>query len=100
MESKQDTDKHGDPIDVSNLTLTDLDTKERAMLMKNLPTRTGESFAELTSEDGQATVKVKQGETFKWPNDTGAAFKVIDLRADQVVVQEVATRKMWTIPKQ
>jgi hypothetical protein len=100
IEGKQDTDKHGDPIDVSNLTLTELDTKERAMLMKDLPTRTGDSFAELTSEDGQTTIKVKQDQTFKWPNESGEAFKVIDLRADQVIVQELSTRKMWTIPKQ
>ena len=63
MEAKKDTDKHGDPIDVSNLTLTDVDTKERAMLMKDLPTRTEESFAELGSTDGQTKIRVKQGET-------------------------------------
>lgn len=99
MESKQDTDKKGEKIDVSNLTLTEVETKERAMLMKDLPTRTGESFAELTSEDGQTTIRVKPDQTFLWPPESGQAFKVIDLRADQIVVQEVATRKMWTIPK-
>jgi hypothetical protein len=43
---------------------------------------------------------VKQDQTFKWPDENGATYKVIDLRADQVVVQDVATRKMWTIQKQ
>ena len=99
IEGKLDTDKHGDPIDVSNLTLTELDTKEHAMLMKDLPTRTGDSSAELVSEDGATTVKVKQGDVFKWPNESGEAYKVVDLRPDQVVVQELATKKMWTIPK-
>ncbi len=100
MHNKQDVDKNGDPVDLSSLTLTDTDTNERTILMKNLPTRTGDSFAELTSGDGVKSVKVKQGDTFHWPDESGPAFKVIDLRADQIVVQEVATRKMWTIPKQ
>ena len=100
VQSKQDVDKNGDPVDLSSLTLTDTDTNERTILMKNLPTRTGDSFAELSSPDGATTVKVKQGDTFHWPDESGTAFKVIDLRADQIVVQEVATRKMWTIPKQ
>ena len=99
MQNKQDVDKNGDPVDLSSLTLTDTDTNERTILMKNLPTRTGDTFAELTSADGAKTIKVKQGETFHWPDESGSVFKVIDLRPDQVVVQEVATRKMWTIPK-
>ena len=100
VQSKQDVDKNGDPVDLSSLTLTDTDTNERTILMRNLPTRTGDSFAELTSQDGSVTTKVKQGETFKWPDENGSAFKVVDLRPDQIVVQEIATRKMWTIPKQ
>ena len=100
VQSKQDVDKNGDPVDLSSLTLTDTDTNERTILMKNLPTRTGDSFAELASQDGATTVKVKQGETFHWPDESGPEFKVIDLRPDQIVVQEMATRKMWTIPKQ
>ena len=100
VQSKQDVDKNGDPVDLSSLTLTDTDTNERTILMKNLPTRTGDSFAELTSGDGAKSVKVKQGDTFHWPDESGPAFKVIDLRADQIVVQEITSRKMWTIPKQ
>ena len=99
LHNKQDVDKNGDPVDLSSLTLTDTDTNERTILMKNLPTRTGDSFAELTSGDGAKSVKVKQGDTFHWPDESGPAFKVIDLRTDQIVVQEVATRKMWTIAK-
>jgi hypothetical protein len=100
LATKQDVDKHGDPVDLSSLTLTDNENNQRAVLMRNLPTRTGDSFAELTSADGAKTLKVKQDETFKWPDENGATYKVIDLRADQVVVQDVATRKMWTIQKQ
>ena len=100
LATKRDVDKHGDPIDLSSLTLTDNESNQRTVLMKNLPTRTGDSFAELTSADAAKTLKVKQDETFKWPDENGATYKVIDLRADQVVVQDLATRKMWTIQKQ
>lgn len=100
MKSGQEVDKNGETVDVSSLTLIDTETNERTILKKNLPTRTGDSFSELTSEDGSKSLKVKEGETFHWPDESGPAFKVIDLRPDQIVVQEVATRKMWTIPKQ
>ena len=99
MVSKRDVDKNGAPVDLSSLTLIDTETNEKTILAKNLPTRTGDTFAELASEDGGKIVKVKQGDTFHWPDESGPAFKVIDLRPDQAVVQEVATGKMWTIPK-
>ena len=100
MKSGQEVDKNGETVDISSLTLIDMETNERTILKKNLPTRTGDSFSELTSEDGSKSLTVKEGETFHWPDESGPAFKVIDLRPDQIVVQEIATRKMWTIPKQ
>ena len=100
MKSGQEVDKNGETVDVSSVTLIDMETNERTILKKNLPTRTGDSFSELTSEDGSKSLTVKEGETFHWPDESGPAFKVIDLRPDQIVVQEIATRKMWTIPKQ
>lgn len=100
MKSGQDVDKNGETVDLSSITLIDTETNERTVLKKNLPTRTGDTFSELTSEDGSKTLKVKEGETFHWPDESGPEFKVIDLRPEQIVVQEVATRKMWTIPKQ
>ena len=100
MKSGQEVDKNGETVDISSLTLLDTETNERTILKKNLPTRTGDSFSELTSEDGSKVLKVKEGEVFHWPDESGPQYKVIDLRPEQIVVQEVATRKMWTIPKQ
>lgn len=97
--SKMDTDKHGQPADRSQVVLSDPATKERITLVKDLPARSSASFALLTSEDGNTTRKVRQGETFPWP-EGGPTYKVVDLREDQVVVQEVETGKMWTIPRQ
>lgn len=99
VESRQDFDKDGNPVDLSRVTLEDPATKERVVLVKDLPARTAGSTAVLASADGATTVTVKVGETFQWPGEENANYKVIDLRADQVVVQQVETGKMLTIPK-
>jgi hypothetical protein len=93
----RDTDKEGKPIDRSVVILEDGETKERLTLVKDMPARTAASFAMLTSADGNTTLKVKQGDTFKWPGDDTATYKVIDLRDDQVVLQQLENKKMWTV---
>lgn len=100
VESRQESDKDGKPVDRSRVTLEDPSTKERVVLVKDLPARTAGTHAVLTSEDGVTTLTVKVGETFQWPTEPGATYKVIDLREDQVVVQQLETQKMWTVPKQ
>lgn len=98
VEQINDTDKDGKPIDRSIVVLQDASTKEKLTLVKDMPARTAASFAVLTTADGK-TLKVKQGETFQWPAETGPNYKVIDLREDQVVLQEVDNKKMWTVPR-
>lgn len=100
VEQRRDTDKAGNPIDISSVTLEDPATKERVVLIKDMPARTSATSAEIASRDGQTTIKVRQDEIFEWPGEPGAHFKVIDMSADQVVVQQVENKKMWTIPKQ
>jgi hypothetical protein len=97
VEEIHDTDKDGHPIDRSTVALEDSGTKERLTLVKDMPARTANSFAMLTSVDGATTLKVKQGDTFKWPGDDTATYKVIDLREDQVVLQQLEDKKMWTV---
>lgn len=99
VEVIHDTDKEGKPIDRSIVVLEDTGTKERLTLVKDMPARTAASFAMLTSADGNTTLKVKQGDTFKWPGDDTATYKVIDLRDDQVVLQQLENKKMWTVAR-
>ena len=98
MESRVDTDKHGDKVDLSQLVLDDSASKQKFVLMKDLAVKTSATSATLTAPDGK-TVKVREGETFTWPGDAATAYKVVDLREDQVVVKQVDTGAMWTIPK-
>lgn len=99
IESRIDTDKHGEKIDMSQLVLEDAATKSRLVLVKDLPVKTSATSATLISPDGQTTLKVKEGDTFEWPAEPGTSYKVVDMRADQVVVKQVESGTMWTVPK-
>ena len=100
VEEKHDTDKSGNAIDISNVTLEDPATKERVVLIKGLPAKTAATYATLASDDGKTSLKVRLGDTFEWPSEPGAHYKVLDMGEDQVVVQHVETRKTWTIVKE
>lgn len=92
------TDKGGHPADLSRVELEDLATREKVVLVKDLPAKSSASYAVLTSEKGGA-LKVHQCEQFSWPEDPTRAYVVIDLRADQVIVQEIGSKQVWTISK-
>lgn len=95
----RDVDKGGNPVDRSVVMVEDSASRERLTLVKDMPARTSASYAVLTAADGSGTVKVRQGDTFKWPGDDTASYTVVDLREDQVVLQQVETRKMWTVTR-
>jgi len=99
VESKQDVDKNGDPVDLSRVTLVDSTTKEKVVLMKDLPAKTSASYALLSSPDGKTSLKVHHGDVFTWPGETGVTYKVVDLGRDQAVLEQVENKKMWTIPR-
>ena len=98
--SRRDTDKEGVPVDLSRVILRDPATNQNVTLVKDMPAKSAASSAVLMSADGQTTVTIKEGDVFSWPTEQGTTYKVIDLRADQAVVQEVETKKMWTLPRQ
>lgn len=99
VQSRKMTDKHGSGVDASRVTLEDPNSQEKTILVKNMPARSGSTHAVLVSADGSNSMKVRQGETFDWPQSGGTTFKVLDLRADQVVLQEQPSGKMWTVTK-
>ncbi|MDB6154092.1 MAG: hypothetical protein JWL90_2545 [Chthoniobacteraceae bacterium] len=95
---RHETDKNGQAVDLSRVDLEDPATKAKVVLVKDMPARSAASYAVLTAGSG-VTMKVHQGDVFNWPAQNGTAYQVIDLRADQVVIQEVETQRVWTIPK-
>ncbi|MEO8353853.1 MAG: Amuc_1099 family pilus-like system protein, partial [Chthoniobacteraceae bacterium] len=100
VESRIDTDKHGEKVDLSQLVLTDPGTQERMVLVKDLPVKTSATAATLVSSDGTTRITVKEGETFNWPPEPGSSYKVMDLRENQVVLKDTKSGETWTIPKQ
>jgi hypothetical protein len=99
IEARQDIDKNGEHVDLSQVTLEDANTKEKYVLTGNLPAKTSASTSVLVTRDGKTIMKVRRGEAFKFPPDTGVAFKVIDMSEDQVVLQQLDNKQMWTVPK-
>lgn len=100
IENRMDKDKHGDTVDMSSVVLTDGETSERVVALKDLPTRTNATFATLVGADGKTTLKVREGETFTWPDEPGVSYKVIDLRPEQVIVKDETSGKTITIVHQ
>ena len=99
IENRTDTDKNGERVDMSQVVMTDGDTGDRVVALKDLPTRTSASFATLTDSEGKTEIKVREGDTFAWPNEPDMKYKVIDLRIDQVVVKDEQSGKTITIPR-
>ena len=99
IEARQDIDKNGEKVDLSQVTLEDSSTKEKYVLTGNLPAKTSASFAVLVTADGKYNLKVHHGDIFTWPTEGGANYKVIDMSQDQVVLQQMDNKKMWTVPR-
>ncbi len=91
-------DKHGVFSDVSQVTLENPDTKESVVLIRDLPARTSETHAILKVPGGGEQI-VHVDEVIELPGQKDKKFKVIELRPDQVVIEEMGTRKPLTIPK-
>jgi hypothetical protein len=71
--------------------LDDPDTKEKFVLIKDLPARASATSALLTSIDGKTTLKVKEGQVL--PGRMNRVYSyVVELRGAQVIVQQLDTR--------
>jgi hypothetical protein len=98
MKHEVKADKHGVFTDVSNVTLENSDTKEVVVLIRDLPAKSSETHAVITGPGG-AEKKVHLDETVELPGMPGRQFKVLELRGDQVLVEELSTKRALAIPK-
>jgi hypothetical protein len=99
VEARQDIDKNGEQVNLSQVTLEDANTREKYVLTGNLPAKTSASNSVLVTRDGKTSLKIHHGDVFTWPPQNGTSFKVIDMSADQVVLQELDNKQMWTVPR-
>lgn len=100
IESRQDVDKNGEHVDLSQVTVEDSATREKYVLMNNMPAKTSASNAVLVTNDGKSSLRVHRGDVFTFPTEGGKNYKVIDMSQDQVVLQQLDNQKMWTVPRQ
>ena len=91
-------DKHGVFSDVSQVTLENTGTKETVVLIRDLPARSSETHAVLVGPGG-VVQKVHVDEVIQLPGQKDRKFKVLELRPEQVVVEEMDTHRPLTIPK-
>lgn len=91
-------DKHGVFTDVSNVTLMNPQTKEKVILVRDMPARSSETHAVVVGADG-IEQKIHVDEIVTLPGQGSRKFKVLELRSDQVVVEELGTKRPLTIPK-
>jgi hypothetical protein len=91
-------DKHGIFSDVSQVTLENVDTKESVVLIRDLPSRSSATHAVIIGADG-ARKMIHADEVIELPGHVGKKFKVLELRPEQVVIEEMGTRRPLTIPK-
>ncbi len=100
VQSRPMKDKDGNAVDASRVTLEDPATKQRVELVKDLPARSTASHAVIVSTDGNQSMTVHEGETFTWASVPPVTYKVKDLRAEQVILEDVGTGKTVTVPKE
>jgi len=91
-------DKHGVFSDVSQVTLENEDTKETVVLVRDLPARSSETYAIISGPDG-VEQKLRADEIIEVPGHKDKKFKVLEIRPEQVVIEETGTRRPLTIPK-
>lgn len=98
VKNKVVPDKHGVWTDMSQVTLENPETKETVFLVRDLPARSSQTHAVISGADG-VEQKIHYDQEFTLVAFPGKKFKVVDLRADQVVVQVVGEKTTLTIPK-
>lgn len=91
-------DKHGVLTDMSQVTLENPESKETVFLVRDLPARSSQTHAVIVGADGKEQ-QIHFDETFTLAGHPGKQFVVVELRAEQVVVQQVGSKSTLVIPK-
>jgi ankyrin repeat protein len=92
--SEKDT---GHPLDVSELTLSNVQTGENVVLVKSMPANSPDATAILSFGEGSPEIAVKQGQKFTLPRDETTRYEVLDIRPTQVILKVVSTGQTITV---
>ena len=94
--SEKDTARQ---LDVSELTLTNTDTKARTVLVRGMASNGADGRATLRLGADGSEVTVRQGEQFTLPRDPATRYEVVDIRPKQVILKIVGSDQTVTVEK-
>ena len=88
----------GHPLDVSELTLANVDTGRRTVLVKGTVSNSPDATALLVYGIDHSTIPVRVGQQFTLPRDAAnTRYEVIDIRPQQVVLRVVGSGQTVTV---
>lgn len=99
VETRNVSDKDGNPVDASRVKLRQATTGETLSLIKGIPAREKGSFVTLRFPPRGETIQVGLDQEFKIPDDPAHTYKVIDIRPEQVIVRRVEDGQVWTLER-
>jgi ankyrin repeat protein len=99
VETRNVSDKDGNPVDASRVKLRQATTGETLSLIKGIPARQKGAFVTLRFSPRGETTQVGLDQEFQIPNDPGHTYKIIDIRPEQVIVRRVEDGQVWTLER-
>ncbi|MEM8953782.1 MAG: ankyrin repeat domain-containing protein [Verrucomicrobiota bacterium] len=90
----------GQLVDVSQMVVIDHDSGEKHLLVKDLPAKSSETYAVMSLDGSGQSYDVRIHDEFTTQTSDGEErFRVIDVRPTQVVIQNLSTEELYTIPR-
>ncbi|MBV8900922.1 MAG: ankyrin repeat domain-containing protein [Verrucomicrobia bacterium] len=99
VETRNVSDKDGNPVDASRVKLRQATTGETLSLIKGIPARQKGAFVTFRFPPRGETMQVGLDQEFKVPSDPGHTYKIIDIRPEQVIVRRVEDGQVWTLER-
>lgn len=87
----------GHPVDASELTLSNVETGEKVVLVRAMPGGPN-TAAVLSTGVGNPDIEVKPGQKFTLPQDEKTQYQVVDIRPTQVIIKALGTKQTYTVP--
>ena len=99
VEIRNTEDKDGNPVDASVVKLRNTKTGQTVSLIRGVPAQEHAAYAVLSFPNSEQTLKVEVDQNFSIPGDPGHTYKVLDIRARQVIIRRIEDNRVWTLQK-
>ncbi len=87
----------GKPLDVSELTLTNVQTGQKVVLVRAMQTNSPDATAVVSLGSGGEEMPLRQGQQFSLPRDPQTRYEVLDIRPTQVILRILGSGQTVTI---